>query len=88
MGAAGEKNCISLLCALPGRYALGTWWLSNMMYLGCLEGRNSQFGHVTTRKLVVLSHFCPFIGVHWGRIRLDFRHQVAESGLDDPEDLL
>ena len=59
MGVQVRQNCISLLCALPGRYALGTWWLSNMRCLGCLAGRNSQVGHVTTSFMVVPSHFSP-----------------------------
>ena len=46
-----------MLRALPGRYALGTWWLSNIRCCGGVDVRNSQIGHVTSTSVVAESHF-------------------------------
>jgi hypothetical protein len=56
-GCRGCENWFSMLRALPGMHALGTWWLSNMMCCGVVVSRNSLFGHVTTSFGVVQSHF-------------------------------
>ena len=47
----------SMLRLLPGRYALGTWWLSNMRCCGGVVAGNSQFGRVTTYFVVAEGRF-------------------------------
>lgn len=59
-----------------------------MMCCGVVVAGNSLFGHVTTSFVVVQSHSEGYLGVDAGRIRVDFRHRLSESGLDGREDLL
>ena len=87
-GCRGCENWFSMLRALPGMYALGTWWLSNMMCCGVVVSRNSLFGQVTTSFGVVQSHFEGVDRGRFGQNQVDFRHRFSESGLDGREDLL
>ena len=55
----GWEGCeigFSIFCPLQGTYALGTWWLSNMMYLQGPTAGNSVFGPFMTSSVVALGH--------------------------------
>ena len=58
-GWEGCEIWFSVFCPLQGTYALGTWWLSNMMYFQAPTAGNSVFGPFMTSFVVILGHSEP-----------------------------